>query len=1194
MKNIALLAVLLFSAVVLFANVTMNYSLETPKIETKEQFTKVTLEKAQSWGQPGNPDLPWFGVKLLLPAGFEAEKIVVNRYNPVTYTLDKPIIPIQKSYPFSHTKIETPEKPNLEIYGSPLPYPQITDNGLNTSFMCGQPIAFSAISPFAYYPLTNELVFYRELSVEIIYRNSAKAIEAMRFLKQDAYTAKRLQNSVDNPQSIILSRTREPGIEYLIVADAAKVTQWTPLKTFHESRGKTVLIKSIGDIIAETAGADTQEKLRNYIISLYATNPLRYVFLAGDTDVIPHRGFYVNIDNSSEGVDADIPADMYYACLDGNWNDDGDSNWGEIYEEDLAPELAIGRFCYNSDTEIDNFLNKLTLYSNAPVANEIKSAFFVGEWLWDGPTWGGDYMDEMIGGCSTNGYTTIGVPTSWNITTLYDRTYGAADSWGASEIRPLLSAGPNLVNHLGHSNTTYTMRLSNNQVSSSTITNNGINHNFSTYFTQGCYSGAFDNRETSPGQYTSDCITEKMTSIATGPVAMISHSRYGWGTQGSTDGASQYIHRQFIDAIFGENIYDLGSALQDSKIDNIPFISNTPVMYWVSYETNLFGDPAMMLWTDTPQTIIANLPQQLLVGVNNYQIQTNAPYAEFILKDAQQTVCKTTADANGLLIVNFLAPLSPGTYSVYINAPNFYAFNTTITATAAQMPYLMCNNINVNDDDGLYQLGDTLSLNFYIKNVGLLDLSTPGTLTLSCNSSNIQIISPTVSFAAISAGDSVAVNTAFLFRVVGNYNDHTSILFTIRANYDSYLSNSNFSLNLNAPVLQLLSYQVNNLDAIILPGDTPSISFSIANNGSGYAYTPMMILFSNSPDIILGQDEVLLTSLAPNTTADYQSAINLQILDSAILDTNYLINYMFSAENGNLVEGDFMIHLGALNYTFENDYQNWEAITLNNNFVNQWHRSSYRNHTENGTYSMKFGGTGSAQYSGSAFGALESPVFNVNPGCELKFYHWMSAENHSTNHSYAWDGGFVQMSVNGGNWNQITPVGGYPYKIYNNSASPLSADTWVYSGSLDWTEATFELGNISGTAQFRWVFGSDGYVSGEGWYIDDVHVVGYVENEDETIPSSKEVVLYENYPNPFNPETTIVFSLPVRMPVCLEVFNVKGQLVNRLLNDTLPAGTHRIVFNGLDIKKRNIASGVYYYRITTPSGVQMRKMLLLK
>jgi len=318
MKNIALLAILLFSTTVLVAGVTMNYSLETPRIEAKEQYTKVSLEKAQSWGQPGNPDLPWFGIKLLLPAGFAAEKIVVNRYNPVTYTLDKPIIPIPRAYPFSHTKRETPEKPNPEIYESPLPYPQITDNGLITSFLSGQPIAFSAISPFAYYPLTNELVFYRELSVEISYSNSARAIEAMHFLKQDSFTASRLQKIVDNPETITITSSRETGIEYLIVVDAEKITQWTPLKTFQETRGKTVLIKSISEITTENQGADTQEKLRNYIISLYTTNPLRYVFLAGDTDVIPHRGFYVSVDNNDEGTDG----------LDGNWNTDGDSYWG--------------------------------------------------------------------------------------------------------------------------------------------------------------------------------------------------------------------------------------------------------------------------------------------------------------------------------------------------------------------------------------------------------------------------------------------------------------------------------------------------------------------------------------------------------------------------------------------------------------------------------------------------------------------------------------------------------------------------------------------------------------------------------------------------------------------------------------------------------------------------------------------------
>ena len=194
----------------------------------------------------------------------------------------------------------------------------------------------------------------------------------------------------------------------------------------------------------------------------------------------------------------------------------------------------------------------------APVESSIKSSLFVGEWLWEGPNWGGDYMDEMIYGSNMFGYTTTGVPSSWNISTLYDRTYGSEESWGPNQIRPLLSNGNNLVNHLGHSNTTYNMRLSNNQVSATTITNNGSNSNFSIYFTQGCYAGSFDNRDTSPGSYVGDCISEKFTSIPTAAAGMISHSRYGWGSQGSTNGASQYLHRQYIDAIFGENINEVG------------------------------------------------------------------------------------------------------------------------------------------------------------------------------------------------------------------------------------------------------------------------------------------------------------------------------------------------------------------------------------------------------------------------------------------------------------------------------------------------------------------------------------------------------------------------------------------------------------------------------------------------------------
>ncbi|PKN73244.1 MAG: hypothetical protein CVU50_04120 [Candidatus Cloacimonetes bacterium HGW-Cloacimonetes-3] len=1193
MKGSFLTIVLLGLAITLCANVSYNYSLNTPKLEVQGNYTGVSLDNSNSWGEPGSPNLPWVGVKLLLPAGYEAQSIVVKRSNPQTYTLKAPIAPIQQQYPFSHPVREAANEPNPFIYNSISAYPTKLDNGLNTYFLSGNPIAFSAVSPFEYFPKTNKLVFYRNITVEISNSPGERALEAMSLLKQDAFTASRLRNSVDNPENIAATTNRLVGYDYLMVIDQAKYQNWVPLKSLYESRGLNVLVKSISEIIASSPGADTQEKLRNYIISIFATNPLRYVLLAGDTNIIPHRGFYVNMGPDGY-TDDDIPADMYYSCLDGNWNTDGDNNWGEGNEADLAPELAIGRFCYNSDTEIANFLNKVMSYTLAPVESEIKTAFFAGEWLWDGPTWAGDYMDEMIGGSSAHGYTTVGVPSSWSINTLYDRTYGAADSWGASQIRPILSQGANFVNHLGHSNTTYNMRLSNNQVTATNITNNGSTHNYSIYFTQGCYAGAFDNRDTEPGNYTSDCITEKFTSIATAAVGMIAHSRYGWGEQGSTDGASQYIHRQYTDAIFGENIHELGYTLVDSKIDNIPYISGTAVMYWVTYETNLLGDPAMMLWTDIPQVVTANIPTEWMMGMNNYQISTNAPFGEFFIKNGTNTMYHTYANANGMISVNLFSSLTPGNYQVFINAPNFYAYETSFLVTASQMPYIVCNGYQFNDSDGLHHTGELLTASLYAKNVGLISLDTPATISLSSPSPNIQVLGSPVSLGAIAPGDSLALQGAFQFRIIGNFADGVRAKLVFTANYASHTTASEVYLPLNAPNLLIDSYQIINSSQIVMPGHNPSINISMVNSGSGNAETPMLILFSDSPYASFSDTELFFAPIMHNSTQLIENAFTININPQAPIDADITITYILTAENGSNTEGSFLIHLGAINFGFEPDFQGWQSISLDTGFTNQWHRSSTRNNTLNGTYSMKFGSAGTGQYSGNAYGALESPVMNVNPGCQLKFYHWMQAENHETQNTYAWDGGFVQMRLNDGNWQQINPVDGYPYRVYNNPVSPLAAETLVYSGSINWTEETFELGSVSGLAQFRWVFGSDGYSGGEGWYIDDVRIVGNSSAGDDPVVAINKLQLFENYPNPFNPSTNLRFSLPASTDVRLEIFNIKGQLVRTLLDTNLKPGSHNITWDGTDATNRTVASGVYYYRLSTPIGNQSKKMLLMK
>jgi len=1184
---------MLVSCLFLIAGVDYTFRTGEIQITEKDGFNVLKIDGGQTWGQPGDPALPWIGVKLLLPLGSEASSVNIQRNGARTITLTKQIEPLQQQYPLSTPVLMPRTLANPEVYSRDAAFPEVLHNGLRTEIIAGHGIAFTAISPVDYNPVRNELTVYSEISVSVETQSSFRLAQSAHLLKQDSFISKFLKRSVDNIGDVPQYQYRTEGYEYIIIIDQAKYDQWLPLYDFYTGKGLCVLLKPIQEITTQYTGVDTQEKIRNYIIAMYAQNSLRYVLLAADTDVIPHRGLYVNFSQAGQ-IDADIPADMYYSCLDGNWNNDGDSYWGEMYEADLAPEIAIGRFCYNSNTEIGNFINKVMMYHITPVENELKSSLFVGEWLWDGPTWGGTYMDEMIGGSSMHGYTTVGVPTTWEIETLYDRTYGAENSWGPSQIRPLLSDGYNLVNHLGHSNTTYNMRLNNNQVSATTITNNGSNHNFSIYFTQGCYAGAFDNRDTSVGTYVGDCITEKFTSIATAAAGMISHSRYGWGMQGSTNGASQYFHRQYIDAIFGESIFDLGYTLVDSKIDNIPYISNSPVMFWVTYETNLTGDPAMMIWTDIPQQLTAQLPNAWLVGATQYQISTNAPNANFRIKQGAELLFETDADATGFVTVNLLEGLNPGTYELYLTAPNFYSYSTSFEVIASQIAYIIPTTVTPIDDDGLLHAGENISLNVTLQNVGMVNQVSSGILTISSASPHISVFQSSVNFNAISSGSTINLNDVFEIGINTNFTDGAIVPIVFTAQYDEFSTQTTSNLILNAPILSVESYSLGGGSGIILPGRTVNVNLTIDNDGSGIAFSPMMILIPDSPMISVSEYEVVFPPIDNDSQVTFNSAFSVTVSADAEIGSMITIPYFIGAENGTGSEGMITLYIGVINYTFENDLPGWTSSAPTNGFTNQWHRSDANNNTPNGSFSMKFGGTGTANYANSAYGALDSPEMPLGQNSQLKFYHRMAAETHNTATGMAWDGGLVQMSIDGGAWTQITPVGGYPYRIYNNPASPFTANTWVYSGTYTWQLAIFDIPQTSGMARFRFLFGSDGNTTGEGWYIDDVRVeADFVDNDD--LSSENLVLGLSNYPNPFNPSTTIKFSIPMASSVSLEIYNVKGQKVRTLANNSqYPSGIHHLVWNGRDDHNAPVSSGVYFYKLNTAGKSITKKMLMMK
>ncbi|RMH71615.1 MAG: T9SS C-terminal target domain-containing protein [Gemmatimonadetes bacterium] len=210
----------------------------------------------------------------------------------------------------------------------------------------------------------------------------------------------------------------------------------------------------------------------------------------------------------------------------------------------------------------------------------------------------------------------------------------------------------------------------------------------------------------------------------------------------------------------------------------------------------------------------------------------------------------------------------------------------------------------------------------------------------------------------------------------------------------------------------------------------------------------------------------------------------------------------------------------------------------------------------------------------------------------LLFYQW-----YLTN--AGWDGGQMQISTDAGEtWELIYPEGGYP----DETVVGLSAQAG-YTGTSDgWEEARFNLADyVEQWVTLRFRFGAtNSQQRFPGWYIDDVVIYGRdfevsadLSGYQPEIPAK--VVLAQNAPNPFNPFTTIQYQLPDRQAVRLNIYDVQGRLITTLVDQTQPAGTYQLVWNGTDAQGQAVRSGVYFYRLDTSSGFRARKsMVLLK
>ncbi|MCG3157329.1 MAG: hypothetical protein DKINENOH_03961 [bacterium] len=220
-------------------------------------------------------------------------------------------------------------------------------------------------------------------------------------------------------------------------------------------------------------------------------------------------------------------------------------------------------------------------------------------------------------------------------------------------------------------------------------------------------------------------------------------------------------------------------------------------------------------------------------------------------------------------------------------------------------------------------------------------------------------------------------------------------------------------------------------------------------------------------------------------------------------------------------------------------------------------------------------------------------------------------------------------------WDGTTTISGTPaFGVFSFAggatekvaAVRLLTDTGVGFGSR-WVRKFRILVSTSGTAAGNFTEVLQGELSGGGWQefsmtpvsakyvklqIDtpasgfrqlgefEVHVTGSglaksaaaEQVEEAGLPI--EFALSQNYPNPFNPETVIRIELPASVPTRLELYDLQGRLVRRLVDKEMTAGVHNLKWDGTDAQGRRVSSGIYCYRLQAGSFVQIKRMTLLK
>jgi hypothetical protein len=516
----------------------------------------------------GEPLVPYYPASILLPQGATVKDVKVKTSAPVVQTGFE--LPWGQP-PCTFSDTSTMVGPNEAIYGSDNDYPNTVFEVVSVGTFRGFQILNVNLFPVQYKPQSGTVKFYETMTVEVQFGKGLKN-KLYRGLEGDK-TA--VAGMVDNPETIT---TYEDGPgplqteEYIIITNDTMASIFQTLADWKVSYVSGTGVYTVSWIYSNYTGIDNAEKIRNFIIDMYTNHGTKYVLLGGDIAAVPYRGFYIY---SGGYVDYDMLADMYFAHLDGNWNNDGDSYWAEPGEEDWYAEVGVGRAPCETITEAQNFVDKVIAYEQMEkpdvgahkrtllhqsrcVSGNVPDARCL---AWNCDDWvPGDYYNDYL--FEEDGTVT---KTKW------------INAWAAE---------PLVVAHIGHGN--YSAYYINYEIGGTVSWyNSDVTSLANTFWpwhtTVACHTGEIE---------INDCLAEVyVMDPEYGAIVCIHNDNYGWFSYSNACMYSGEFCEMEFRACWSDGYEKFGDILNQARNYMVSSASSNSTYRWCFYERNIVGDP---------------------------------------------------------------------------------------------------------------------------------------------------------------------------------------------------------------------------------------------------------------------------------------------------------------------------------------------------------------------------------------------------------------------------------------------------------------------------------------------------------------------------------------------------------------------------------------------------------------------------